>query len=159
MMIPLTNLYNHSQLSPPQKALPASARMASVRSGNNQPNQPETPFISALKQSSEHARKILKSVQEHLLVNHPDQSLSDEQLLTLLNGVQTENNHSAEVVWKLIEVKMPKNLTTNSPYVDSLKHLQKYYTKGKKRKRRKEKKREKKEKKEEKERLYEIIVL
>jgi hypothetical protein len=121
MMIPfLKNAYSISPLSSPQKALPVITVMASVRSG--QANQPqETPFASALKQSSEHARKILKSVKEWLSVNHPDQALSDDQLLALLNGVQAENNRSAETVLKLIETKIPSIAATNSPYVDSLK--------------------------------------
>ena len=119
MMSSLINLYNHSQQSSPQKALPASARMASVRSGSNQPE--ETQFTSTLKNSSEYPKKILSLVKEWLLVNYPDQSLSDNQLLALLNGVQAENNRSAEAVLQLIEEKIPSIAATNSPYLNNLK--------------------------------------
>ncbi len=119
MMMQLITPYSNSRNFTYQQGSPSVAG-ASMRSGKTS-KQEDSPFQQALKHSEENSRKIIGLVKEWLLVNHPNHTLTDDQLLGLLNSVKQENHQTADVIWQTVQQKVGEPLTQNTAYVDSLK--------------------------------------
>ena len=119
MMMPLITPYSNSRNFTYQQGSPSVAG-ASMRSGKTS-KQEDSPFQQALKHSEENPRKIIGLVKEWLLVNHPNHTLTDDQLLGLLNSVKQKNHQTADVIWQTIETTMGDSLKKDTAYVDSLK--------------------------------------
>jgi len=119
MMMQLITPYSNSRNFTYQQSLPSVAGTG-MRSGKT--SKPEdSPFQQALKQSQENPKKIIGLVKEWLLVNHPNHTLTDDQLLGLLNSVKQESHQSADAIWQTVQQKVGEPLTKNNTYVDSLK--------------------------------------
>jgi hypothetical protein len=119
MMMQLITPYSNSRKSVYQQGLP-SVTGASMRSGKSSKTE-DSPLNEALKQSEENPKKILNLVKEWLLVNHPNHTLTDDQLISLLNSVKQASHRTADVIWQTVQQKVGGPLTQNNTYVDSLK--------------------------------------
>lgn len=99
--------------------LPLASR-ATFRSGKSKRPE-ETRLQAALKDSAENPKKILNCIKEWLAVNNPERSLSDGELLTLLEEVQDRNNDSAKAIWETIKTQVGTSLNEEKPFIQTLK--------------------------------------